>query len=209
MAKNTMMYQDQNRPIGQANIDLNESVTARKGYFGMEDVSSETFPLSPLFYSAQLMRMAVIIGVVCFFLIFIPLIMLEKYIGGWRLIVSTVILIYSTLLLLYAGYLRVWITKFKFKFFTDYIDIIEGVVRRINKAVPFDGIRRTYVAQGIFERMGHLAHVVIKTFSSGSALNGYQAPTVIINGLSVEQAYHLVAIINSCIAQDSVIDSRE
>lgn len=161
----------------------------------MEEISRRTHPYAPHFYSAQIMRMAYIMAIMCSILILGPLYIVRAKLGGWQISVVMTALIYAILLTLYAMYLNVWMRKSSFRFFPDYIDISQGVFRRVERTASFMDIQKVYIRQGIFERMGNLAHLTLVTGGASGPLSGDQAIGIAIDGLSIDHAHKLAKII--------------
>jgi len=180
-------------------LELHGHVTVPKKYHGTEEISDRTYPLSQSFFIAQLMRMAVIMAFISIPAILGPLLFVRASIGGFEVAVLLATLLYAILLTLYALYLNVWIRKLTFHFFSDYIEVCTGVLRRAQRCVPFSDMQGVRVVQGMFERMGNVAHVHVDTAPTAAPLGGQQSGVLTIPGLSLGAAYHLAQIIHVCI----------
>ncbi|MFA6006786.1 MAG: PH domain-containing protein [Candidatus Paceibacterota bacterium] len=180
-------------------IELHGHKTVPKQYRGALEVSNRTFPSAPNFFVVQLTRMSVVILFMSAVFVLGPLLYIRRLIGGWEVSLICAGLILGILVVLYAIYLNFWMQKFKFKFFPDYIDVTAGVFRRIERSVPFSGIRNIRVNQDMFERMGNVAHIRVENAITGGVLEGDQSTTLTLMGFPVDEAYRLADIINSCI----------
>ncbi len=141
------------------------------------------------------MRMGSIMAVMCGILVLGPFFLIRASLGGWEVAVVAAALIYAILLTVYAMYLHVWMRKSTFMFFPDYIDISQGVFRRIERSASFTDIKKVHIKQGIFERMGNIAHLSLGTGGASGSPSGDQAFGITIPGLSIDHAHKLAKII--------------
>lgn len=180
-------------------LELHHHVVVAKRYAGLEEISRRTCPFAPHYFSAQLMRMAVIMGAMCSVLVFGPLYFVRGILGGWEGSLLLTVFIYAILVTLYALYLHVWMRKASFRFFPEYIDISAGVFRRVERSASYADIQKVRIRQGLFERLGNIAHLWFDTGSASGSMSGDKLISFTLSGLSLDDARKLAAIVQDCI----------
>jgi len=178
--------------------ELRSHVTVSKQYHGSLEVSNRTFPLAPEFFIVQLSTMAIVILIASAVFIWGPMLLFRSFLGGWEMVTILAGMLYVTLVTLYSIYLGFWMNKYTFKFYTDYIDVCTGVFRVRERRASYGAIQKVRIYQGMFERMGNVAHIRIESPAAINVHDRDLSVPVTIVGLSISSAYKVAEIIREC-----------
>lgn len=161
-------------------------------YLGVHEISSSTFPLEQRLFPARCIQTSLVIFFASLIFLLWPLYLARELVGGGVTAFALFLMIVCMLAVLYGFYFRMWMRTYTFFFFREYIDLAEGVFRRVERRLPYAGIYRVYVQQGMFERLFGIAHVCIESGSGMSLMDGDDTAKVIIPGQTMQHAHELV-----------------